>query len=221
METGARMKASFALPRVKVCGITRREDLLLALDAGADAVGFVAEPRSPRAVEAAAASRILAAASGRAFAAVGVFVDRDPAPVAAWAREAGVGAVQLCGREQPADWKGFPLPILRRIAVAPEAPRELEAWKDLGAGFVLDHPSGAGGTGRSVDPDFAGRLASLAPCILAGGLEAASVTAAVRRIRPAGVDASSRLESAPGIKDPARVHAFVNAALAALEEVPT
>jgi len=213
------MSPSFALPRVKVCGITRREDLLLAREAGAGAAGFVAEPRSPRAVEAAAAARILAAASDRPIPAVGVFVDRDPGQVAAWAREAGVDAVQLCGRERPADWRGFPLPILRRLAVEPGARRELEAWKDLAAGFVLDHPSGAGGTGRCVEPGLAARLAALAPCLLAGGLEAAGVAAAVRRIRPAGVDASSRLESAPGIKDPERVHAFVNAALAALEEV--
>jgi len=215
------MNPAFRLPRVKVCGITRRQDLLLALEAGADAVGFVEEPRSPRAVEAATVAGILAAASGRAFTAVGVFVDRDPAQVAAWAGEAGVGAVQLCGSQEPSDWKAFPLPILRRLAVAPGAEAELQAWKGVAASFVLDHPSAAGGSGRLVEPARAARLAAEAPCLLAGGLEAANVSAAVRCIRPAGVDASSQLESAPGIKDPERVRAFVNAALAALEEVPT
>jgi phosphoribosylanthranilate isomerase len=133
---------------------------------------------------------------------------------------AGVRAVQLCGDELARDWTSFPLPILRRIAVRPGAERELDSWLGIAAGFVLDHPAGPGGTGRAVELELAAQLASRAPCLLAGGLDASNVAGLVERVRPAGVDASSRLESAPGVKDPARVADFVRAARAALAEVP-
>jgi phosphoribosylanthranilate isomerase len=90
----------------------------------------------------------------------------------------------------------------------------IESWRGIAAGFVLDHPSSAGGSGREIDLAIAAELARLAPCLLAGGLDERNVAERVRAVRPAGVDASSRLESAPGHKDPARVTAFIRAARA-------
>jgi phosphoribosylanthranilate isomerase len=109
--------------------------------------------------------------------------------------------------------------VLRRIGVTETAERELDAWREVASGFVLDHPSAAGGTGLGVDLARAARLASLAPCLLAGGLDAGNVAERIAAVLPFGVDASSRLELAPGRKDHARVAAFVQRAHNALSEL--
>jgi phosphoribosylanthranilate isomerase len=202
------------LPRVKICGLTTPEAVVCAVDAGCEAIGLVEHPPSPRAVPASVAARLVRAMPRRVHA-VAVFVDRSPAEAEAYAREAGCDAVQLCGRERARDWRGFSLPILRRVAVDPKAARELEGWRELAVGFVLERPGTAGGAGLSVDWELAARICARERCLLAGGLDAANVAAAVAAVRPAGVDASSRLEREPGVKDPRRVEAFARAALAA------
>jgi len=198
------------LPRVKVCGVTRIGDVEPALRLGLEAVGIVRWRGSPRFLPAGPAEA-LASALPAGILAVEVLVDAAPDDVSGWA-----GAVQLCGGEAPETWFGFRLPVLRRLPVAPGAEVVVEAWSGVAAGFVLDHPSGPGGTGEAVDLALAAQLARLAPCLLAGGLDEKNVAERVRAVRPAGVDASSRLESAPGEKDPARVAAFVRAAREAL-----
>jgi phosphoribosylanthranilate isomerase len=205
--------ADFVLPRVKVCGVRSASDL----GAVPDAVGIVLWGRSPRAVDGADA-RSLAESLTRALPPgvllVAVMVDAVPADVPDWA-----DAVQLCGGEAPEPWQGFPIPILRRLPATLGAESVVEAWRGIAAGFVLDHPRAPGGSGETVDLAVATRLARLAPCLLAGGLNETNVGERVRVVRPEGVDASSRLESAPGRKDPARIAAFVKAARAALEEI--
>jgi phosphoribosylanthranilate isomerase len=201
-------------PRVKVCGITVFEDVEPAFAHGLDAVGFVRWPGSPRCLSDAAA-RELADALPPGVLRVEVLVDATPEQVSPWA-----SAVQLCGGEAPERWFDFRLPILRRIPVEPGAEIVIESWSGVAAGFVLDHPSGPGGTGAAVDLELARALARRAPCLLAGGLDETNVAARVRAVRPGGVDASSRLESKPGRKIGARVAAFVRAARAALEESP-
>ena len=104
------------------------------------------------------------------------------------------------------------------MAAAENAEAEIAAWQGIAAAFVLDHPSAPGGTGLGVDAARAAILARLAPCLLAGGLDEINVRARVHAVAPAGVDASSRLEISPGIKDPARVAAFVRAAVETLQE---
>lgn len=205
-------------PLIKVCGLTSARDLRAASDAGARAFGLVEHPPSPRAVSAERAAE-LARLVPEGGVAVAVMVDRSPDRARAWLERTGAGAVQLCGAERAADWIGFPHLILRRVAVGPdgEADRQMEEWGDTALAFVLDHPAGPGGTGRAVDLERAARLAARAPCLLAGGLDAGNVLECVRSVRPAGVDASSRLESEPGVKDPELVHAFVRAARLALE----
>ena len=205
----------FVLPRIKVCGLRTPEAVAAAVEAGADALGFIQHPGSPRAVDARAVKGLLAGTPA-SVTSVGVFVDAKPGPALAWCREAGVGAIQLCGKERPADWEGFALPILRRVAVELDAEGEMKAWSEVADGFVLDHPSGHGGTGQPVDLRRAAGLAARGPCLLAGGLDAHTVVVAVGTVQPAGVDASSRLERATGVKDPERIRAFVEAARGAL-----
>lgn len=206
------------LPRIKVCGLTRPEDVRAAVEAGADALGFVRHPASPRYVEASAAAELVAGVPA-GLATVAVVVDAEPSELAAYLEATGIGWAQLCGEERPEDWRGFAAPLLRRVGVDADAEAELEAWAEVAAGYVLDHPAAPGGTGRGVDPARAAELARRAPCLLAGGLGPANVRDAALAVRPLGVDASSRLESTPGIKDPAAVRDFVRAARAALEDI--
>ena len=207
-------RTQLAPPRVKICGITRIEDARAAIAAGAEALGVVLAP-SPRRVDAERAAEIVRAAGSVPV--VGVFVNATRAEVEDTVARAGLAAAQLCGAEQPADFEGLGFPIWRRIAVdALAGAAELARWQALASLFVLDHPSGPGGSGRTPAPEVARRLAALAPCLLAGGLAPDNVGALARAVAPYGVDASSRLESAPGRKDPEVMKQFVAAARAAL-----
>lgn len=206
------------LPRVKVCGLARPEDVAVALEAGADGLGFVLHPASPRAVDAATARR-LAAHVPSEVTTVAVVVDATPGEALDLLDASGLEMIQLCGAQRAADWNNFPRPILRRIPVEPGAEAELASWAAFARGFVLDHPSTAGGSGRTVDLDLAAEFCSAFPCLLAGGLDALRVGDAVLTARPYGVDASSRLERAPGEKDPDAVRRFVLSALEAFREL--
>ncbi len=214
--------SAFAFPRTKVCGLTTAADAVTAYTAGAGALGVVHFPPSPRSIDAAAARAIV---EELPFGAVVVAVMVDPAPEQAlrWCERAGVSALQLCGGEAAQDFAGFPLPLLRRIGVSAGAAfAELEAWRPLAAGFVLDHPASPGGSGLAVEHAAAAALVTAAaplPCLLAGGLDPDNVAAAIAAVGPHGADASSRLEAAPGRKDPVRVRAFLAAAEAALQEL--
>jgi phosphoribosylanthranilate isomerase len=209
------MSEPLALPRLKVCGVRALRDVESAFDLGLDAIGLVAWRHSPRYVDVERAAALVRELP-RAVLAIGVFVDASPGDAREWLASTGARGVQLCGGERAADWSAFPALIVRRIAVDAQAEREIDAWQGVARAFVLDHPSSAGGTGREVDATRAALLARRAPCLLAGGLDASNVEERVRSVRPHGVDASSRLESAPGVKDAARVTAFVRRAHAAL-----
>ena len=211
------MTGQLQVPRVKVCGLRRLEEVEAAVAAGADAIGLVAVPRSVRCIEALAA-RELVRALPPGVRSIAVFVDASPAEVAIWLEESGASAVQLCGSEEIQQWIGFQVPILRRVAVREGAHEELERWRGIASGFVLDHPSSAGGSGALVDVELAHALCARAPCVLAGGLDATNVAERIRRVVPRGVDASSRLENFPGRKDQAQIRNFVLAARAAFAE---
>ncbi|MEO2163092.1 MAG: phosphoribosylanthranilate isomerase [bacterium] len=204
---------------IKVCGLCREEDVDQALAAGANALGFVHYPPSARHLEVEQLVDLVQRARERSDAyTVLVLVDAVPDQVLALADRSGASHLQLCGAEDPRDWSAdLPSPSLwRRIAVGPGAREEVERWADLCEAFVLDHPGAPGGTGVEVDGVMARDLASLAPCILAGGLDATNVADRIQAVGPMGVDASSRLEREPGIKDPAAVSAFTQAARQAL-----
>ncbi len=208
-------RTSLAPPRIKVCGITREEDARAAVEAGAEALGVVFAPDSPRRVDASTAALIVRAA-GRVPVA-GVFVDAARAEVEAAVATAGLSAVQLCGREAPEEFAGMGVPVWRRVPVdAVAGAAQIARWRGTASLFVLDHPSAPGGTGVAADLDVARMLAAQAPCLLAGGLGPDNAARAAAAVCPHGLDASSRLESAPGIKDRRIVKEFIHAARQAL-----
>lgn len=200
---------------VKICGITSEEDALLAAAMGADAVGFVFAP-SPRQVAPGFVGSITRRLPSEMLS-VGVFRDTHPRRVVEQALQAGVRAVQLHGEETPEDCAE----IAEHIPVVIKAFRAGHPWLakagDYRARFVLldGHEPGSGHV-------FDWRLAESVPpgsrLILAGGLGPDNVAEAIRRVRPAGVDVSSGVESSPGRKDPKLVRAFVQAARAAEPE---
>ena len=196
-------------PRVKVCGITRREDAALAVALGADALGFIFWSRSPRAIAPEAARAVherLPALVSR----VGVFVDASPAEVAATVRAAGLDVVQLHGDEPIEAFAGLEARVMRVATLASDADVDrVIAWPSHVTPLVdaIDREK-RGGTGRLADWTLAARVAGARPIMLAGGLVADNVGDAIARVRPWGVDVSSGVEDAPGIKSAARLEAF-------------
>ena len=196
--------------KVKVCGITRVDDALLASDLGASAVGFVFWPRSPRCLAPAEARRIAARLPGD-VAPVGVFVDPEADEVRQVVEEVGLAAVQLHGDEPPAFCRGLPYRVIKAVGVdGAAATRAAATAVPAEATVLLDarDPERRGGTGRTVDWEIAAGVAAERRAFLAGGLRAANARAAIRAVRPYGLDVSSGVESAPGRKDPALLRAF-------------
>ncbi len=205
--------------RVKICGITRLEEALAAVEAGADALGFMFYPASPRQIEPAAAAAICRALPPWVHR-VGVFVDVPEAHIRELVQRCGLSALQLHGRESPAFCRRFEWPVIKAFRVrGPESLAELTDYDT--AAWLLDSyvPGQLGGTGAGFNWDLAARAVRLGrPVILAGGLTPANVAAAVRQVRPYGVDVSSGVERAPRVKDPELMRAFVAAVRAAARE---
>lgn len=197
--------------RVKICGITRLEDALLAASLGADALGFNLWPGSKRHVDADAA-RAIVDRLPPLVTAVGVFVDQPPTTVMALAAAAGVQVVQLHGDESWEDVNGYPIPALKALRLAgPESLADLHRYRVRG--FLLDAPSpGYGGSGARCDWALARQVAAQVPVLLAGGLTPENVAEAVRTVRPWAVDVASGVESAPGVKDPDKLRRFLERA---------
>lgn len=190
--------------RFKVCGITDAVGLDAAVASGADAVGFNFHPGSPRFIDAPRA-RALVARLPDAIASVGVFVNRPLDEVVAWMDESGVGWAQFHGDEQAATLVDFPRPWYPALRPAGEMPIGLERWTSP---FVLVdacRPGLYGGTGRTADWAVARRIARVRDMVLAGGLGPDNLAAALAAVGPAGVDLNSGVESAPGVKDAARL----------------
>lgn len=197
------------MTRVKICGITSPEDAWLAVEAGADAIGLIFWPRSRRAVDVTRAQAITRDLPPL-VATVGVFVDETPDTVRSIADAVGLSGVQLHGQEEVAHWARFPRPVLKALTVEQY---ETSPWRDARAAILLDthDPVTIGGTGRPVDWQRAAGIAATRRVVLAGGLTPDNVAEAVLQVRPWGVDVASGVEAAPGVKDPARVRAFVRA----------
>lgn len=190
---------------VKICGITNREDAEIAIEAGASALGFNFYPPSPRAITAEAARRVIDGAPPGILK-IGIFVNQQPANIARTMEEADLDVAQVIGLP-PAGMRYWEVHHVGPEFSGGELPKsEAEA-------FLLDTASAtlAGGTGRAFDWTRA-RIAGKR-IVIAGGLGPDNVAEAIRRCRPWGVDACSRLESSPGRKDPEKVKAFVTAAL--------
>ena len=204
------------MTRIKCCGMTRVGDALLAAQLGADAIGLVFTARSKRRVTLAQADAIMAALPPF-VATVALFMDDEPGLVRQVIEAVRPTLLQFHGNESDAWCAQFGQPFLKAVAMGEGAaalPR-LQQYPHA-AGLLLDgHAAGAaGGSGRTFDWSLLPRgLAQ--PLILAGGLHAGNVGEAVRAVRPWAVDVASGVESAPGIKDPGRLEAFIRAVRAA------
>lgn len=203
--------------RIKICGLTREQDVDAAVAAGADAIGFVFYPPSPRYVPAQRAAE-LARRVPPFIDIVGLFVNAAPESVRAVCKAVPINLLQFHGDEDRAYCRQFARPYLRAARVRPG----LDLVEFAGAfpesrGLLLDaFVEGYGGGGHVFDwalipPDLPGFL------VLSGGLSAGNVGEAVRRVRPAAVDVSSGVEMSKGIKDHAKIAAFVAAVRAADE----
>ena len=202
--------------RVKVCGITTPGDARTAIASGADALGLNFVPGSPRALEASAAREISDVVAGLAVR-VGVFQNAALDSVRETARSVGLDVVQLHGEEPPDYVAALEWPVLKTLPG--DAQLGERAARYPGVDLLVDHPSGAGGGGRTWDYARVRELVAGGRRVwLAGGLGPENVAEAVRAARPHGVDAASGLESETGRKDPERVRAFVDAAREALGE---
>ena len=190
--------------RVKICGITRLEDALAAVRLGADALGFNFWPRSRRYVTPEAA-RAIVARLPPLVTSVGVFVDPTRDEVLRAADIARIQVAQLHGDEPPGFCASLPLPVLKAVRV--KDARSLVALVSYEvAGFLLDSESaGYGGSGAAFDWALVADVAAELPIVLAGGLGPDNV----RAVRPWAVDAASGVESAPGVKDAAKMERFI------------
>jgi len=197
---------------VKICGVTRVEDALIAAAAGADYVGLNFWSGSRRRVDVARA-REIAAALGDAVTKVGIFVDAPADEVEAVAAEVGLDLVQLHGNESVAYCRGFAARAIRAVRVGTAADLEVLANHPASL-FLLDTPSaGFGGSGRTFDWTLAAAAhAHGRRFFLAGGLTPDNVAAAVAAVKPYGVDVAGGVERAPGIKDHDLVRRFIAAA---------
>lgn len=207
---------------IKICGVTSTDDIRSVVEAGATAIGFNFYPPSPRFVTPSQA-RVLAADVPPDVAKVGVFVSPTPDELRDSIAAGGLDVVQIHGAVPSTIPSGV---HLWRAVQASEDFRTTAADMRVEA-YLIDTPSDGkpgslpGGSGRTFDWNLATRE-SPARVILAGGLEASNVATAIHAARPWGVDACSRLESAPGKKDPEKVKAFVEAARAAfLQMIPS
>jgi len=201
--------------RIKVCGITRAQDAVAACSAGADLLGFVFARQSPRRVTPDQARRIIAGISEN-VSAVGVFAGEEPAEVERIARECGLSFVQLHGPGDGSRAVELATPVIRVIRVGGAA--DLAEAEAIPPGLLLLDArveEALGGTGRAFDWPLARALCGRRPVIVAGGLTPANVGEAVRLLKPWGVDVSSGVEAAPGVKDPGKIQAFIRAARAA------
>ncbi|MEE2829836.1 MAG: phosphoribosylanthranilate isomerase [Myxococcota bacterium] len=204
--------------KIKVCGITSREQVTLVAEAGADLVGFVLPPDSPRAVDSETARELAEEAAGNGVLSVGIFANDPVDEVESLYYDIGLDVVQLHGNEAPLDVKdlvGRGLTVWKAMAVGPEfrSVRVRQFWQAGAEAVLLDawHPDKKGGTGEKADWTVAAKLAGEGPIVLAGGLNGGNVAGAIGQVRPWGVDASSGLEKEPGIKDLARVSSYVAA----------
>jgi len=193
--------------KVKICGITRAQDAQLAASLGAWAVGFIFWPKSPRYIEPAQARAIADGLPPRVER-VGVFVDESPDRVRAIAAAAGLTIVQLHGREARMDWD-LAVPMMKAVGLdnAGDEP-VLHEWLDVRVLLDAHDPDRRGGTGRTTDWTAASRIARMREIVLAGGLRPENVADAIARVRPWGIDVSSGVEDAPGVKNHERMRAL-------------
>jgi len=201
---------------VKVCGLTRLEDAKWALECGADWLGFIVRSEGPRLIEPERAAAIVdelgGNANGSRWRAVAVMMGAGPDEALALAQRSHAHRVQLHGSDASRWASGFPLPCAFAVGVTPEGVLLAGEPPDQHL-LMLDTSIGGheGGTGQTWPWPIARPIAERRDVLLAGGLHAGNVREAIQALNPFGVDAASRLESRPGIKDPEKVRRYVEA----------
>ena len=193
---------------IKVCGLRTADTLAAAVDAGADAVGFVFHAASPRNITATAA-RAIAAAVPQGTEKVAVFLHPTQAEI-----DTAIDAVRPDWvQADAADLAALRLPAGQRVLPVYRTDQPLPSQQDLPRRFLLE--SGRSGAGERADWTEAARLAAAGELVLAGGLDASNVAEAIAAVRPFGIDVSSGVESTRGVKDAALIRNFVSVARAA------
>jgi phosphoribosylanthranilate isomerase len=197
--------------KVKVCGTTRLKDALLAVECGADAIGFIFYKKSPRYVTAKTAEKICSKLPPFIHR-VGVFVNETADKINRIADRCGLDAVQLHGDESPAFCKKIKRRVIKAVRVKDAASLKEMSRYAVDA-FLLDtyKEHQWGGTGKVFDWELATRAKKYGPLILAGGLNPRNVKEAIQKVQPYGVDVSSGVEQSPGKRDPKKVKAFLKA----------
>lgn len=198
--------------RVKICGITRVEDALAAVAAGADAIGLVFYAPSPRAVTAEQARAIISALPPFVTT-VGLFVDMPREELDSVLATVPLDLLQFHGDESPEACRRHGRPYLKALRIRPgdDVPALIDHYPEA-SGVLLDTyvPGTPGGTGEAFDWSLVPSAPSR-PVVLAGGLTPGNVAEAIRRVRPYAVDVSGGVEASKGIKDPALIRAFIDA----------
>ena len=198
------------MTRIKICGLTRMEDAHFAADKGADFLGFIFVPSTPRFVEPEKVAEITAALRDREKRPqiVGVFRDASAAYMRDIAATAGLDRVQLHGGETDEDIRAVGLPAIKTFRVGDALP-DTTAYSSADW-FLFDtyEERRAGGTGRRFDWSLLSKYPRNKPFFLSGGLTPDNVAAAISLVRPDGVDLSSGVEAEPGVKDPTKVTRF-------------
>ena len=204
---------------IKICGVTRAEDARAAIDLGADAIGLVCYPPSARHVPRSRFGEVLARV-GDEVEVFALFVNPQVAEVRAAVATGLFSGLQFHGDEPAGFCASFGLPYMKALRVRGDAdlPRRTAAFASARR-ILLDayDESGYGGTGKSFHWEIAAdpALAESGDIVVAGGLHAGNVAAAIRRARPFGVDVSSGVEAEPGVKDPNKLRAFMREARSA------
>ena len=202
--------------KIKMCGITNVDDARVAVEAGADALGFVMYRKSPRFVKPAVVKAIVAGLPPFVLP-VGVFVNEEPDRVRTLMDDCGLALAQLHGDETAPYCQDLGRPVLKALRLKDRgtflALAEFSGRANV-RGFLIDAFSDQayGGTGQTVDWGLAQEVAQSMPVVLAGGLTPVNVAEAIARVRPYGVDVSSGVELSPGKKDHRKVKAFIHAA---------
>lgn len=199
--------------RIKICGITRPEDAVLAAQLGADAIGVVLYAQSARRVSLEQAQKIFAALPPY-ITRVGLFVDAPAEQIQQALKQLPLDVLQFQGSEDPQACEVYGKPYVKAVHVKQEAIdlEELSRRYVSAAGLLLDtyHVKQAGGTGATFNWHLIPAKHVGKPLILAGGLNAANVVQAIHQVKPYAVDVASGVEATPGIKDPAKLAAFIH-----------
>ena len=198
--------------KIKICGITNREDAHAAVDAGADALGFIFVPASRRYLSRDAAASIIASLPPFVIP-VGVFVNERRKLIMETIRRTGIRCLQLHGEETPEETADYPVPVIKGFRVGPEFMSGALSSHRTSAYLLDAYVEGKyGGTGKRFDWNIAVAAKEYGRVILSGGLTPDNVGEAVRFVQPYAVDVSSGVEAAPGIKDHAQVERLIRAA---------